>query len=517
MAHRKGLLLLAAMPIVVFAIGTGCPFLPGSAAVLEGDWQTTDSEADFVFVRFDNLGVVTGIIAADEETGQAVIVSVNNATTTLEDSNVTLTIPTLAGNAIFTGTLSEDQNTMTGTLATTIEIGDDLVIIIPQGDLTLTRVDEIDFCPDDPDKTLPGVCGCGVPDVDEDGNGIIDCEETGPADTFPTSLHATRNGKAWFYSEDNGGFEQITGIPMTDLECQNCHASTLADGTPVDGETYEPSCADCHADLDNPSGDIEDSVCLGCHSRQQNEINLSTDVHLDAGLACVDCHNAAEMHGDGTEYNSQLDEGAMTTACEDCHEADTSIAAHALHNATVDCSACHVQTVVACYSCHFESEVAGAGKRFFTPPLTGFKMLMQFRGEVQTATFQALTYEDDAFYVIAPYYAHTVTADVNCDDCHSSAAIDEYNASGTITVASWTPGAEGEAGTLTGPSGVIPIPPDWETALQWDFVTYTGDPTTPIPDTDPTLWELLEDDEVTTQMLYGEPLTADQMSALGAD
>jgi len=33
-----------------------------------------------------------------------------------------------------------------------------------------------DECLDDPLKSSPGVCGCGTPDVDTDGDGIIDCE-----------------------------------------------------------------------------------------------------------------------------------------------------------------------------------------------------------------------------------------------------------------------------------------------------------------------------------------------------
>ena len=34
-----------------------------------------------------------------------------------------------------------------------------------------------DQCPADPEKTEPGACGCGVPDVDDNGNGVIDCLE----------------------------------------------------------------------------------------------------------------------------------------------------------------------------------------------------------------------------------------------------------------------------------------------------------------------------------------------------
>ena len=33
----------------------------------------------------------------------------------------------------------------------------------------------VDACPDDPDKETPGICGCGVPDVDTDGDGAFDC------------------------------------------------------------------------------------------------------------------------------------------------------------------------------------------------------------------------------------------------------------------------------------------------------------------------------------------------------
>ncbi len=33
----------------------------------------------------------------------------------------------------------------------------------------------VDGCPEDPDKTDPGVCGCNVPDIDSDQDGVADC------------------------------------------------------------------------------------------------------------------------------------------------------------------------------------------------------------------------------------------------------------------------------------------------------------------------------------------------------
>lgn len=46
--------------------------------------------------------------------------------------------------------------------------------------------EEHDSCPDDPDKTEPGDCGCGVPDTDTDGDGIADCLDQCPDDPDKT-------------------------------------------------------------------------------------------------------------------------------------------------------------------------------------------------------------------------------------------------------------------------------------------------------------------------------------------
>ncbi|MFC1495105.1 C13 family peptidase [Thermodesulfobacteriota bacterium] len=42
--------------------------------------------------------------------------------------------------------------------------------------------DDEDGCPDDPNKTVPGECGCGIADTDSDGDGIADCNDNYPYD-----------------------------------------------------------------------------------------------------------------------------------------------------------------------------------------------------------------------------------------------------------------------------------------------------------------------------------------------
>jgi hypothetical protein len=54
-----------------------------------------------------------------------------------------------------------------------------------QEDFTVTAMnfalDDCDSCPDDPDKTEPGECGCGIPETgDSDGDGVHDCNDECP-------------------------------------------------------------------------------------------------------------------------------------------------------------------------------------------------------------------------------------------------------------------------------------------------------------------------------------------------
>lgn len=345
--------------------------------------------------------------------------------------------------------------------------------------------------------------------------------------TFPTSFHGDRHGKATFYSAPDG-FSQLTGIPIEELACVKCHAGTYADGSPVDAATYTPSCRDCHVDPDKPADHpVTDQTCLGCHGRQGAEQRIFTDVHRTAGMNCVDCHTQREMHGDGTVYASFLSPGARDTACENCHVAGGTAPQpgtnpyHTLHLNDVHCSACHVKSVSTCYNCHFETEIAIEKKRFFAQaPRTGFKMLMNYEGKVHTATFQALSHRGKTFVAVAPFFGHSITKEgITCGDCHlrggaGNANLQEYVNTGRITVTAWDATQTG-AERLVGPKGVIPIPPDWKTVLKFAFLTYTGAATDPINAVDNLpLWDFLKGEADGAHAPIGEPLTAEQMNKL---
>jgi thiosulfate/3-mercaptopyruvate sulfurtransferase len=84
---------------------------------------------------------------------------------------------------------------------------------------------------------------------------------------------------------------------------------------------------------------------------------VEASVHyLEAGMACVDCHDMGDMHGDGTEYAHRYD-GEVDPNCLDCHpevaSAPADIEQHNIHLSTVECTVCHVSGAYkSCYNCH---------------------------------------------------------------------------------------------------------------------------------------------------------------------
>ena len=338
------------------------------------------------------------------------------------------------------------------------------------------------------------------------------------------SLHFTRKGKSYFYASTNGGFETMTNIPMTSLRCLKCHPKKLADGTPIDTNTYAPSCNDCHNF--SVGNAVPDSICFRCHSRQGVEKSFYTDKHRSAGMACVTCHIKEELHADGTNFNTQFDT-TMGKTCETsgCHNnvpvTQNDSLAHATHTSKLECATCHSRSQITCDNCHFETELWSGMRGFkrFVGKSKDFIMLGRNvkKGKVGIINYQSLTYQGQTFLGYGPYYAHTIMpkdSTRGCSECHSNAAILEYNTTNSITVTKWdttvTPNA------IVHTPGVIPIPHDDTTSLKFDFANYTGRVDTTY--TDPTKWVFLKHGLDGQQMLseYVLPLTAQQMQKLGA-
>lgn len=100
-------------------------------------------------------------------------------------------------------------------------------IVAPDGD-GVSGSD--DGCPDDPNKTAPGACGCGTPDTDRDGDGLLDCFELCPDDPNKIEPGACGCGVLDFDADEDGIFDCLQ-TPQIQLRL----TITRADGTPVEG------------------------------------------------------------------------------------------------------------------------------------------------------------------------------------------------------------------------------------------------------------------------------------------
>ncbi|MCP4740796.1 MAG: hypothetical protein GY871_00980, partial [Actinomycetales bacterium] len=59
--------------------------------------------------------------------------------------------------------------------------------------------DCVDDCPNDPNKTEPGACGCGVADTDSDGDGTFDCDEDQGEDSNVVQWRVEDGGNGHWY------------------------------------------------------------------------------------------------------------------------------------------------------------------------------------------------------------------------------------------------------------------------------------------------------------------------------
>lgn len=329
-----------------------------------------------------------------------------------------------------------------------------------------------------------GASACGDDD-DPDPDPIVPDPIEEISNQFATALHATGRGMAYWYEAEQGGFEIQTGIPYENLSCAGCH-------TPA-------RCDNCHSTVPGQIT-VTQATCLGCHGRQQAEIlKQLPDVHRDAGMTCLDCHSLKELHGDGTAYVSMFEEGARDVRCETCHESISATPSHQQHGDDIACASCHMESSVTCVNCHFAAEVEEGRKQAFAQ-VSGWQMLGNFDGKVHPMNFQSVEFGDETFVAYGPYVGHSISPSPrDCGDCHGNFNARTYLQDGELKLVEWN-AAENR---LVPMQGVIPIPPDYATTLIHDFATFENGS-----------WRFLETGPDRTQMLYGTPLSAEQVQRL---
>lgn len=162
----------------------------------------------------------------------------------------------------------------------------------------------IDQCPDDPNKTEPGQCGCGVADTDSDDDGIADCNDGCPSDPEKITAGACGCGVADTDSDGDGtpdcndqcpGDSNKTqpgqcGCGVADTDGDGDGVANCNDGCPSDpGKTVPGVCGCGVADTDTDSDGTPD-----CNDGCPNDSNKVAPGACGCGVSDVD------TDGDGT-------------------------------------------------------------------------------------------------------------------------------------------------------------------------------------------------------------------------
>jgi hypothetical protein len=254
---------------------------------------------------------------------------------------------------------------------------------------------------------------------------------------------------AYWYDKANGGLEILTGIPYTDprLDCINCHVK---------------SCDVCHKTVEGERAIYttkaaqNQDICLNCHKREKTIMKIDKDanqmdVHFAKQMQCNNCHVPGDVHGDGKEYHSMKQTGAMHAKCENCHPSVPESTSHKVHKDKLECKACHIRHVVSCQNCHFET-VINERKRVDIK-VSGWTYLMNYEGKVTSANTQTFVAPGNkTFIIFAPQNSHSIMREGRkCSACHGTDIVIQAQNNGKVKL-TWL-----ENNELRNLKGVIPV------------------------------------------------------------
>ena len=136
-----------------------------------------------------------------------------------------------------------------------------------------------DGCPDDPFKSAPGDCGCGVEDLDSDKDGVADCN-----DGCPTDPNKTDPGTC--------------GCGVPDEDSDGDGAPECIDNCPDDPNKSEPGDCGCGVPETDVFGDLDcdgdydiDDIRLGMTNfgiEEAEEDTCPADVDGDGSIGFSD-------------------------------------------------------------------------------------------------------------------------------------------------------------------------------------------------------------------------------------
>ena len=152
-----------------------CPVVYSCAQLEEAD-QYGDSSLDPP--EGGNGG--TGGEEQDETVAATTMGGVTSITATIGASNPTNTSDSTTSTTATTGTTTTTDD------STTVSVTTAVTTAVVTGSGGSGGTGGADACPNDPDKTEEGQCGCGMPDTDSDADDTADCNDGCPDDPDKT-------------------------------------------------------------------------------------------------------------------------------------------------------------------------------------------------------------------------------------------------------------------------------------------------------------------------------------------
>ncbi len=158
--------------------------------------------------------------------------------------------------------------------------------------------DCVDGCPSDPNKTAPGVCGCGVSDVDSDGDGASDCVDGCPIDPNKLAPGVCGCGVSDIDTDGDGAADCVDGCPLdpnkllpgicgcgvSDVDSDGDGVANCLDGCPSDPNKLAPGICGCGVSDVDSDGDGAADCVDGCAS----DPNKTTPGVCGCGVSDVD-------------------------------------------------------------------------------------------------------------------------------------------------------------------------------------------------------------------------------------
>jgi hypothetical protein len=161
----------------------------------------------------------------------------------------------------------------------------ELTVFASGGAVSDTVTVTSDGCPSDPNKIVAGVCGCGTPDADEDGDGVLNCLDGCPSDATKTA-------------------PGICGCGVSDVDSDGDGTANCLDGCPNDGTKIAPGVCGCGNEETDSDGDGTPNCIDGCPN-DPNKISAGVcgcgfaDTDTD-GDGVANCHDDCPLDANKT-------------------------------------------------------------------------------------------------------------------------------------------------------------------------------------------------------------------------